>query len=88
MENGSFLNSENFDAIDLRFKHEGSEFKLKPTGIAKKQRKTQREERRFTKLSVRETKNLSFIRETEAITRKVPLVRSSKQVIVLIFIFL
>ena len=42
LENGSFLNSENFDAIDLRFKHEGSEFKLKPTGIAKKQRKTQR----------------------------------------------
>ena len=29
-----------------------------------------------------------FVRETEAVIRKVPLVRSPKQVIVLIFIFL
>ena len=42
----------------------------------------------FTKLSVRETEFSSSVRETEAIIRKVPLVRSPKQVIVLIFIIL
>ena len=42
----------------------------------------------ITKLSVRETELSSSERVTEGIIRKVPFVRSSKQVIVLIFIFL
>ena len=42
----------------------------------------------FTKLSLRETEFSSSVQETEAIIRKVPLVRSPKQVIVLIFIIL
>ena len=36
MENGSFLNSENFDATDLRFFNPKVKLTLKPTGIVKK----------------------------------------------------
>ena len=69
--------------------------KLKSTGIVKKQCKTQRysvykESTRgdltllttftFTKLSVCRWDRVIFVQETEAIIRKVPLVRSPKQV--------
>ena len=83
LENGSFLNSDNFDATDWNC----WEIVQNPTVRECKSRCNSVENIHIHKV-IGPWDQVIFVGETEATIREVPLVRSPKQVIVLIFIFL
>ena len=83
LENGSFLNSYNFDAADLRF---WSVRKLSLNATVREYAgRCNTVENVHIHKGIGPWDRVNLVRETEAIIRKVLLVRSPKQVIVLIF---
>ena len=83
LENGSFVNSDNFDATDWNC----WEIVQNPTVREYTSRCNSVENIHIHKV-IGPWDRVIFVGETEAIVREVPLVRSPKEVIVLIFIFL
>ena len=83
LENGLFVNSDNFDATDWKC----WEIVQNPTVREYTSRCNSVENIHIHKV-IGPWDRVTFVGETEAIIREVPLVRSPKEVIVLIFIFL
>ena len=83
LENGSFVNSDNFDATEWNC----WEIVENPTVREYTSRCNSVENIHIHKV-IGPWDRVIFVGETEAIIKEVPLVRSPKQVIVLIFIFL